>query len=137
MESQTGVVKQRFRLARLSCEMVTATPDMALRWLGNNPRNRPLDMKRVEEFRGKIRGGTWRPNPPVEVFESGRLWDGQHRLSAIVQEGRAVPLRVLVWKKVLIGDGQVPRERPSKEGVSATCIPDCQSVPSPCSDIEV
>lgn len=100
MESQTGVVKQRFRLARLSYEMVTATPEMALRWLANNPRNRPLDMERVVKFREKIRCGTWRPNPPVEVFESGRLWNGQHRLSAIVQEGMAVPLRVLVWKQV-------------------------------------
>jgi hypothetical protein len=106
MESEAGVVKQRFRLARLSCEMVTATPEMALRWLGNNPRNRPLDMERVQALREKIRCGTWKPNPPVEVFDSGRLWNGQHRLTAIVQEGVAVPLRVLVWEKVPVDSGK-------------------------------
>lgn len=84
----------------LSCETVTATPETALRWLGDNPHNRPLDMARVRALREKILAGGWKPTPPVEVLEGGRLWNGQHRLSAIVQAGRPVQLGVLTWKKV-------------------------------------
>ena len=84
----------------LSCETVTATPEIALRWLGDNPHNRPLDLARVRALSEKILAGEWKPNPPVEVLEGGRLWNGQHRLSAIVQAGRPVQLGVLTWKKV-------------------------------------
>ena len=103
MESKTGTVateKPRFHLVRSSCEVVTVTPEMALRWLSNNPHNRPIRAERVEELAERIRCGEWKPNPPVEVFDTGRLWNGQHRLSAIVRTGGKVQMKVLVWKKV-------------------------------------
>lgn len=81
-------------------ETVTVTPEMAERWLADNPHNRPIRKERVEELCEKIRSGKWRPSPPIEVFDTGRLWNGQHRLTAIVQTGCAVELLVRVLQKV-------------------------------------
>ncbi len=81
-------------------ETVTVTPEMAARWLADNPHNRQIRKKRVDELCEKIRSGKWKLSPPIEVFDTGRLWNGQHRLTAIVQTGRAVELRVRVLKKV-------------------------------------
>ena len=103
MESKAGTVaneKPRFHLVRSLCEVVTVTPEMAERWLSNNPLNRQIRAEHVEELAERIRRGEWKPNPPVEVFDTGRLWNGQHRLSAIVRTGCTVQMKVLVWKKV-------------------------------------
>ena len=103
MESKTGNVKEeatRYRLVQLSCENVTVTPEMAARWLADNPHNRAIRKERVDELCETILSGKWKLNPPIEVFDTGRLWNGQHRLTAIVQTGCAVELRVRVLKKV-------------------------------------
>ena len=103
MESKVGTVratKPRFRLIRSSCKVVIVTPEMAARWLGNNPHNRAIRAERIEELCDKIRRGEWKKSPPVEVLDTGRLWNGQHRRSAIVRSGQSVELRVLVWQKV-------------------------------------
>ena len=103
MESKAGAVratKPRFRLIRSSCKVVIVTPEMAARWLGNNPHNRAIRAERIEELCDKIRRGEWKKSPPVEVLDTGRLWNEQHRLSAIVRSGQSVELRVLVWQKV-------------------------------------
>ena len=50
MESKAGAVratKPRFRLIRSSCKVVIVTPEMALRWLGNNPHNRAIREERI------------------------------------------------------------------------------------------
>ena len=80
-------------------ETVTVTPEMAARWLSNNPHNRRINEARVNELCEKIRSGKWKPSPPIEVFDTGRLWNGQHRLTAIVQTGCAVEMRVRVFQK--------------------------------------
>ena len=87
-------------MIQLSCETVTVTPEMAGRWLADNPHNRAIRKERVDELCEKIRSGKWKLNPPIEVFDTGRLWNGQHRLTAIVQTGCAVELRVRVMGKV-------------------------------------
>ena len=64
------------------------------------PHNRAIRAERIEDLCDKIRRGEWKKSPPVEVLDTGRLWNGQHRLSAIVRSGQSVELRVLVWQKV-------------------------------------
>ena len=100
MESTAGNVKKKYRLVRVSCEAVLVTPVMAAQWLSDNPHNRAIREERVLELSEKIHQGNWKPNPPIEVFDTGRLWNGQHRLSAIVRTGIAVEMRVCVYKKV-------------------------------------
>ena len=103
MESKTGNVKEeatRYRLVQLSCETVSVTPEMAARWLADNPHNRPIRKERVDELCEKIRSGKWKLNPPIEVFDTGRLWNGQHRLSAIVKTGRSVKMKVRTLSKI-------------------------------------
>lgn len=79
------------------------TPEMARRWLACNPNNRKLSAAKVELFSQKILQGTWESKPPIEVFDSGRLWNGQHRLSAIVKSGKSVVMQVNVLEKVELG----------------------------------
>lgn len=83
----------------MESETRIVTPQMASLWLGDNPHNRPINQKRVMELVKKIQAGSWKENPPIEVFSTGRLWNGQHRLTAIVRSGVSVPLRVCVRKK--------------------------------------
>jgi len=97
------VQKVKSQLKIVSKEIATVTPKMALRWLSCNPHNRRISEERVAKLCEKIRLGEWSPNPPVEVFDTGRLWNGQHRLTAIVKTGKTVPLRIVTLTKVTLG----------------------------------
>ena len=98
--SEKSITEAHYRLERISSEIVTVTPEMALRWLSCNPNNRHISEERVAKFCEKIRSGSWSATPAIEVFDTGRLWNGQHRLTAIAQVGTPVPLRVIVYRKV-------------------------------------
>ena len=98
--SEKSAAEAHYRLERVSSEIVTVTPEMALRWLSCNPNNRRMSEERVAKFCEKIRSGTWNAAPAIEVFDTGRLWNGQHRLTAIAQTETSVPLRVIVYRKV-------------------------------------
>ena len=91
--------KVKSTLKRLSSDTVTVTPEMALRWLSDNPHNRRISEEHVVRFCEKIQSGEWSPNPPIEVFDTGRLWNGQHRLTAIVKTGKTVLLQIRVYAK--------------------------------------
>lgn len=93
--------KVKCSLRRVSRDIVAVTPEMASWWLSYNPHNRRISCEKVDLLCRKIKSGEWRPFPGIEVFDTGRLWNGQHRLTAIVQTGAVVPLRVTVYKKVL------------------------------------
>ncbi len=73
----------------------TITPDMALSYLSCNQGNRPVRVNQVKSLADAIKRGEWRLTHQGIAFSSnGRLLDGQHRLSAIVEAG--VPVRSLV-----------------------------------------
>ena len=96
--------KPRFRLRFVSRSVVEVTPKMAEAWLRNNPHNRPLNEEKVAALASKMRSGEWeeriRGSRTVEVLDSGRLLNGQHRLSAVVRVGVAVRMCVTVYKKI-------------------------------------
>lgn len=76
-------------------EEVTVTPAMAREWLKANTQNRPLVASTVEGYAKAIRAGHWQLTHQGIAFSvSGRLIDGQHRLSAIVKAD--VPVRMVV-----------------------------------------
>jgi len=80
-------------------EMVEITPDLARSWLDRNTGNRRLNAKYVTRLAHDMKNGDWRPSHEGIAFGvSGRLLDGQHRLSAIVQSD--VTLELPVWRNV-------------------------------------
>ena len=75
--------------------VVTVTPVMAKTWLENNPINRPLRRKWALHLAEEMRGGRWHINGSTISFtKDGKLLDGQHRLTAIIESGKAVQMLV-------------------------------------------
>lgn len=61
------------------------SPQQAAEWLANQRNNRRISQSHVEMLAEEMRSGRWVPEQAALRFdEDGRLWDGQHRLSAIV-----------------------------------------------------
>lgn len=75
--------------------MIIMTPDLAAGYLEMNSANRPLNVKHVEWLASIMRRGEWAFNgDSIRINKSGKLMDGQHRLSAIISCG--IPQRVVV-----------------------------------------
>jgi hypothetical protein len=71
------------------------TPLMAAEWLKSNTRNRVMVKSRVEGLAKEIKAGAWRVTHQGIAFgKDGTLFDGQHRLQAIVQAGITIPIMV-------------------------------------------
>lgn len=72
---------------------VTMTPALASKLLQGNTGNRNLGQQRITAMAADIASGNWRPDgTPIRVSKSGKLLDGQHRLSAIIRAGCDVPV---------------------------------------------
>ena len=97
--------KPRYRLRRLSASVQEVTPEQAAAWLSNNPRNRPLMENRVAAYTSAMRSGGWaeKSRDPIEVLDTGRLLNRQHRLTAVIRAGIPVRMRVVVYGKELVG----------------------------------
>lgn len=73
----------------------TVTPDKARRYLDGNYGNRAVRQGWVATLAGMILRGEWRATHQGIAFAAdGRLLDGQHRLLAIIQAGKAVDIMV-------------------------------------------
>jgi hypothetical protein len=78
-----------------STRVETVTPELAAEWLTHNKRNRALQARAVKALVDAIKAGEWRMTHQGVAFGSdGDLYDGQHRLTAIVEAGVAVPMLV-------------------------------------------
>lgn len=78
-------------------EYVDVTPELAAQWLEEaNVRNRPLSQTRVDQYAREMAEGRWRAtNQGIGFGADGRLYDGQHRLWAVVQSGCTVRMLVV------------------------------------------
>lgn len=66
------------------------TPTKATAWLNGNKQNRRLRDGIVEKYAADMAAGRWTTCPtPISFYEDGDLADGQHRLWAIVESGKA------------------------------------------------
>lgn len=73
----------------------TITPDDAKRLLENNTSNRNLNDRTVSTIARDMKNGDWVLNgESIKISDTGRLIDGQHRLSACVRAG--VPFQTIV-----------------------------------------
>lgn len=81
----------------MKTEMMLVTPKMAREWLSCNTDNRPLRPGVVAGFMKSHERGEWKVTHQGIAFGvSGRLLDGQHRLSFIseLKDGAVVPMNV-------------------------------------------
>lgn len=80
----------------LSCETMEITPEFAEHILANhNSHNRGLRKAHADRFAKIIRGGMWMvTSQGISFARSGRLNDGQHRLTGIIRAGQPVSIRV-------------------------------------------
>ena len=88
-------------------EVMVVTPDAAKQWLSENKKNfRKINKSRVSRYAGEMKKGEWHLNgTTVSFFEDGTLNDGQHRLSAVVSSGVAVPMIIVTGIKLADGKG--------------------------------
>jgi hypothetical protein len=74
----------------------TVTPEMAEDYLTHNTRNRKIVAAHVDAIARDIRAGNWMMNAqPICFARDGRLLNGQHRLSAVLQAGEAIEVPVM------------------------------------------
>lgn len=74
----------------------TVTPDVALRFIEANTRNRPKRPAVVAKYANLMAKGEWRFNgDTIRIDRNGVLLDGQHRLHAIVESGVAQDMIVV------------------------------------------
>jgi len=64
----------------------TITPEVAASMLANNAKNRPISRFHVEKLAAAMKRGEWDLNgTTIKIAATGRLLDGQHRLTACVE----------------------------------------------------
>lgn len=77
--------------------LVTITPELAATLLATMLPNRHLRRAVVEAYARDMRNGHWRlTGESVKLNADGQLIDGEHRLTALVEAGVAVPMFVVV-----------------------------------------
>lgn len=79
----------------MNIEEKLITPYEASRLLSLNTKNRTLDANRVNKYVDEMKNGKWIVNgDTIKITASGRLIDGQHRLSAIEKSG--IPQKYII-----------------------------------------
>lgn len=81
----------------METRLTLVTPDAARKWLEHNSDNRPLRPGVVDGFLNAWRRGEWKvTHQGVAFAKSGRLLDGQHRLTFVSElpAGTTVPMNV-------------------------------------------
>lgn len=85
----------RHKQAEPTAELQVVTPQMAAAWLESNEGNRNVRKVKVNTYAKSMRAGDWVITGEGVKFDwNGRLFDGQHRLLAVVQAKTAVPMFV-------------------------------------------
>ena len=81
----------------ISHRMVYCTPQLAKVLLALNSHNRKLSSQVVSKYVSEIASGEWMPVASgIGIDDKGVLCDGQHRLAAIADGSKTVPL-LIVW----------------------------------------
>lgn len=82
--------------ATMNVEVRQVNPALAEKWLGKNPRNRHIAQRVVAGYVRAMKAGEWLlTGEAIKIAYNGDLLDGQHRLTAIVQSGKSVPMLVV------------------------------------------
>lgn len=97
-DSRSIIIEKGSRVSnpKMKSNVVTVTPDIAKTWLRKNQKNRNLRAHLVERYANDMRNGLWRMTGEPIIFNcDGTLLDGQHRLAAVIECDREVPMLVV------------------------------------------
>lgn len=95
IEDLFGIFPKRVR-HNIQCDVVMVTPELAKILLGRNiENNRRVAARRVSRYANQMILGEWKVSDPLKFNERGDLFDGQHRLHAVIEANIAVPFVVL------------------------------------------
>lgn len=101
------------------------TPEMASEWLQNNDHNRPIDWRLVATYQRQMEADKWMfVGDPIRRSVTGRLLDGQNRLTALVLADK--PQRFVVIENLAdetqpfmdVGKRRTPGDVFTMEGVA-------------------
>lgn len=91
--SKQEAIMLNYEGMQITVEFVT--PAIAKKWMEQNTGNRRLRETTVEQYARDMLAGNWESEPvPVCFDETGKLGNGQHRLSAIIKSGKAQKMLV-------------------------------------------
>lgn len=81
----------------MNAEVVSVTPELAAEWLSANiGNNRKISKRTVSRYASEMASGRWLLTGEAIQFDlNGRLINGQHRLSAVVESKATVQLLVI------------------------------------------
>lgn len=102
-------------LQQVLSEIMQVTPELARRWLDEQPRNRRMTQLHVERLARDMKEGRFQFNGEPLIFDTkGRLLDGQQRLAALVLAGVTLPF--------LVVRGIQPRAQETMDGGKSRAI---------------
>lgn len=80
----------------LTIDVVTVSPEMAKRWLGQNTHNRRLKPRAIAAYARDMVAGDWKLTGEAIKFDiHGRMLDGQNRCHAIILANVSVQMLVI------------------------------------------
>jgi hypothetical protein len=93
-------LEQRYGGMKILLYVAMCTPELAQKFIEHsNFGNRRVRQGKVTEYANCMKRGDWLPIGTVEIFDSGRVHDGQHRLLACVEAGVPIPMVVQVLEE--------------------------------------
>lgn len=76
--------------------IVPVSPELAQNWLNNNiNHNRNITPGLVDKYAAVMKRNEWHLSDPLKFDVNNRLFDGQHRLKAVIRSGKTIPFVVL------------------------------------------
>lgn len=76
------------------------SPAVAEKYLENRTRNRQINKRTVDRYAAVMNAGAWELTHQGIAFDKeGKLFDGQHRMAAIVQSGKTIEFSVARYLK--------------------------------------
>lgn len=82
-----------------SIETIIITPEIAKSFLERNENNRKISLPVVNFYANEMKNGRWRQtHQGIAVDETGKLVDGQQRMSAVVKSGVTIVTTLTIYK---------------------------------------
>lgn len=79
----------------MKSELRTITPNEAKALLSKNTLNRKLNNSIIDEYAGYMKRGEWRiTHQAIGIANTGKVLDGQHRLTAIIKANRSIKMYI-------------------------------------------
>lgn len=95
LTDEIPITKEQLATKDRKTAVITVTPDIARAWLETMRTNRPLRKHQVGIWAIKIQRDMWDETGESIKFDwDGNLMDGQHRLNAVIEAGKAVKMDV-------------------------------------------